>query len=161
MSDAERPDHRSLLEHLHSAAFRLGEFAGRWRLIKVTWPHVQVAVSAALRVNAPSEYAFRFECSGFPKIPATATLWDADENAALPVAQWPGGQLRVPSVFRPDWKNGACPYLPCDRESIAGHDNWRTQYPAMLWSEATGLVGYLEVLSELLTSADYSGFRGA
>ena len=35
----------------------------------------------------------------------------------------------VSAVFRPDWKHGQCLYLPCDRMSIEGHDNWRTNIP--------------------------------
>ena len=55
-----------------------------------------------------------------------ATLWDPISDAILPFDRWPrshGG--RVGAVFRPDWKDGAALCLPCDRQAIAGHDNWR------------------------------------
>ena len=34
----------------------------------------------------------------------------------------------VPSVFRPEWKQGLCLYLPCDRMSIEGHEAWRNDH---------------------------------
>ena len=63
----------------------------------------------------------------------TAQPWDIAANAPLPANRWPTGTTIVPSVFRPDWKNGQCLYLPCDRMSIEGHDQWRSQHPSRLW----------------------------
>ena len=59
------------------------------------------------------------------------------------------------SVFRPNWKAGSALYLPCDRESIRGHDNWRNEMPSKIWDPAKGIVHYLELVHELLNSADY------
>jgi hypothetical protein len=156
-----RPDYAVLLAHLEGAAFLLGARDRRWRLDDVMWPHVLIYVSADARQGAPAEYLFRFECSGYPRVAATASLWDKATNGIPPTARWPGGRFRVPSVFRPDWKGGSALYLPCDRVSIEGHDAWRTKHQAQLWSEKLGIVRYLEVISELLNSSDYSGLRSA
>lgn len=67
----------------------------------------------------------------------------------------------MPSVFRSDWQNGVALYLPCDRVAIVGHEAWRSRHPSQCWDEAKGIVRYLEVISELLNSGDYSGIRGA
>lgn len=101
----------------------------------------------------------RFECTGYPN-GVTGRLWDMEANAPLPVGRWPGGKSRVPAVFRPEWKGGSCLYLPCDRVTIEGHENWRTQHPSMCWSRSRGILSYLEVVSELLNSNDYTGLRG-
>lgn len=156
-----RPDHAALLKDLRGAAFLLGERDRHWRLIGLEWPCAFIAVSAAPRANAPEEFLFRFECTGYPRAAATASLWDKAASAIPPVTRWPNGKIRVPSVFRPEWNNGTCLYLPCDRVSIAGHDAWHTRHPSQCWSENIGIVRYLEVLSELLNSSDYSGVRGA
>ena len=69
----------------------------------------------------------------------------------LPFNRWPrskGGRLGT--VFRPDWKGGTALYLPCDRESIAGHDNWRHELPSKIWRPAAGINQYLEFVHELL-----------
>ena len=71
----------------------------------------------------PQEYGFRFECSGYRQTPATAQPWDSDANIPLPAPRWPTGNGVVKSVFRPEWKQGQCLYLPCDRMAIEGHDD--------------------------------------
>ena len=67
----------------------------------------------------------------------------------------------MPSVFRPTWKQGQCLYLPCDRMSIEGHDQWRSQHPSRLWQPARGIICYLEQIYELLNQSDYTGVSGA
>ena len=64
-------------------------------------------------------------------------------------------------MFRPDWKGGTALYLPCDRESIAGHDNWRHELPSKIWRPAAGINQYLELVHELLNCADYCAPVGA
>lgn len=79
----------------------------------------------------------------------------------MPAAQWPTGPSIVSSVFRPEWKQGQCLYLLCDRMSIEGHDNWRNEHPSRLWQLDRGIICYLEQLNGLFFDSDYSGIRGA
>ena len=155
------PDRLMLEQDLTAAPFRCGEAEGRWRYIATRWPHVIISVAAPERANAPAAFAFRFECSGYRQTPVTAQPWDAARNAPLPRAAWPTGPSYVSAVFRPDWKNGQCLYLPCDRLSIEGHDEWRTKYPSRLWKPARGIVCYLEQIYDLLYQSDYSGLVGS
>jgi len=148
-----------LRAHLDGGPFQSGVDRGRWRLVGLAWPNVVVAVSAAERAGAPSEYAFRFECTGYPQVAPTAQPWSEATNAALPFECWPGGRLRVPAAFNPGWKSGQALYLPCDRLAIEGHDPWRTQHPSMIWSPQRDITQYLQVIHELLNSSDYSGLR--
>jgi hypothetical protein len=154
------PDLQLLVRDLAASEFRCGEIEGRWRNLSTTWPHTVIAVSAVIRPNSPTEYGFRFECTGYRQVPPTAQPWDLVSNAALPPSQWPTGRALVPSVFRPQWKNGGCLYLPCDRMSIEGHGNWQNEHPARLWNPARGIVCYLEQLHDLLNSNDYTGTCG-
>lgn len=155
------PDRRAFEKDLEGAAFELGERDKRWRLAApLDWPYAYIAVTAAERPKAPEEYLLRFNCESYPK-GVTASLWDLAKNSLPPVAQWPGGKSRVPAVFRPDWKGGQALYVPCDRVSIEGHDAWPTKHAPQCWSEKVGIVRYLEVISELLNSSDYSGLRSA
>src|SRR5690606_209793 len=105
--------------------------------------HVLVAVAAAERESAPTEYVFRFDCEDYPQSPPTARPWDSAVDQPLAAAQWPGGTSRVPAVFRPDWKEGCCLYLPCDRIAAQGHDNWVNEHPSLQWSPQRGIVLYL------------------
>ncbi len=156
------PPDRALLEQdLSAPEFRCAEIEGRWRAVAIRWPHVLVAVSAPARPQAPIEYCFRFECSGYRQNPATAQLWDLAGDSPLAVARWPTGSVHLTAVFRPDWKQGQCLYIPCDRMSIDGHDNWRSEYPDRLWQPQRGLVSYLEQIYEFFHQSDYSGVRNA
>jgi hypothetical protein len=150
-----------LQEDLAAPEFRRGEIEGCWRHVGTGWPHTTIAVSAPPRPAAPTEFGFRFECSGYRQTPATGQPWDIAANAALPPNRWPTGTSIVPSVFRPGWKHGQCLYLPCDRMSIDGHDQWRNQHPSRLWQPTRGIICYLEQLYELLNQSDYTGISGA
>lgn len=139
--------------------FLSGVDRGRWRLVTIDWPHAIIAVTAAERPGAPSQYAFRFECTGYPQTAPTAQPWSEENNAPLAPDRWPGGQSRVPLAFNPGWKSGQCLYLPCDRLAIEGHDPWRMQHPSLIWSPQRHMTQYLQVIHELLNSSDYSGLR--
>lgn len=155
------PDRLMLETDLAAAEFRCGEAEGRWRHVATSWPHVIVAVAAPDRPKSPSEFFFRFECTGYRHKPVTAQPWDAGRDAPLPFASWPTGNSHVKAVFRPDWKKGQCLYLPCDRLSIEGHDEWLTKYPSRLWNATRGLICYLEQIYDLLHHSDYTGVVGA
>lgn len=156
----QRLDEQALIADVADGPFQLGVHHSRWRLVAIEWPLVDIAVAAAPRDGAPTEYVFRFDCAGYPEEAPTARPWNIDTNNPLAFAQWPGGTSRVPAVFRPDWKDGTCLYLPCDRITAVGHDNWRSDHPQLQWSPARGIVLYLQELSSLLNSSDYKGVRG-
>lgn len=150
MSD---PDQRAFRADVAKAAFRLGQADERWRLIRVDWPHVLVGLTA----KDAREYVLRFNCAGYPQTPPTSGPWDLERNEVLAFDRWPcGNGGRVSAVFRTNWKNGTALYLPCDRESIAGHENWRHEVPSKIWRPAAGIVQYLELVHELLHCRDYS-----
>lgn len=146
------PDERAFQADVAKAAFRLGEREGRWRLAGITWPYALIGVTA----RDGRELILRSNVEGYPQSPPTAGPWDVERNAILAFDRWPrsnGG--RVASVFRANWKGGSALYLPCDRESLPGHDNWRNEMPSKIWDPANGIVHYLEIVHELLNSADY------
>jgi hypothetical protein len=147
------PDERAFRADVAKAAFRLGQAEGRWLLVDVTWPFALISVTAKDGVA----YLLRFNCMGYPQAPPTAGPWDLDRNAILAFDQWPkSGGGRVGAVFNSGWKMGTALYLPCDRESVAGHDNWRTEMPSKIWRPSEGIIQYLELVHELLHCRDYS-----
>jgi hypothetical protein len=146
------PDERALRAEVDKPAYRLACAEARWRVAAVQWPHVFAAVTA----TDGCEFGLRFDCSGYPALPPTGRLWDLATGTALPFDRWPrskGG--RVAAVFRTDWKGGTALYLPCDRVSREGHDNWAHETPTMIWRPERGLAQYLEIVHELLNCADY------
>lgn len=146
-------DEKALRADVAKATFRAGVVDKRWRLIDIAWPYVLIGVTA----KDGWEYVLRFNCAGFPTSPPTAGPWDVERNTLLSPSLWPknrGGRLGA--VFNPAWKGGTALYLPCDRESIAGHDQWRMQMPSKIWRSSAGLVQYLELVHELLNCRDYT-----
>ncbi|HTA91570.1 MAG TPA: hypothetical protein VK745_18430 [Polyangiaceae bacterium] len=149
----QTPDERALRADLARAPFLMGEADGRWKLVEILWPHVFVTVKA----RDHHDYCFRFECSGYPETLPTGAPWDLVTKNWLSAGAWPqsrGG--RVSTVFRSGWQGGTALYLPCDRTSIAGHDNWRTELPSKIWRPKEGLVQYLELVHDLLNCSDYT-----
>jgi hypothetical protein len=160
--NAVLPPDRLLLEaDLAAPEFRCGEIEGRWRHVGTNWSHVVIAVAAAERPNAPSEYGFRFECTGYRQRAVAGQPWDLAAHSPLAAAKWPSGRSIVPSVFNPGWQQGTSLYLPCDRVAMEGHDQWRSQYPSRLWQPARGIICYLEQIYDLLNQDDYTGTRSA
>ncbi|VVT35314.1 hypothetical protein [Hoeflea sp. EC-HK425] len=147
------PDQRAFEADVAKATFRLGQAEGRWRHIAVTWPFAFIVVNA----KDGREYVLRLNCAGYPQSPPTGGPWDMSTNQVLAFDLWPRGPSgRVSAVFRTDWKGGTALYLPCDRESFVGHDNWRSEMPSKIWRPADGIVQYLELVHELLHSRDYT-----
>lgn len=145
------PDEKALRADVESGRFLAGEARGRWRLISIAWPYVQIGITA----KDHYEFVLRFDCAGYPQSPPTAGLWDGTRNTALAVAEWPKGGGRIAAVFNPNWKAGVALYLPCDRMAIEGHDNWRHEHPAKIWNPTKGITQYVEIVHELLQSRDY------
>lgn len=147
------PDERALSADLAKPSFKLAALEGRWRLAEMNWPYVFIAVTA----SDAREYVLRFHCAGYPERAPTAGLWDMSKNSQLGLDMWPRGKGgRLSSVFRTDWKNGSALYLPCDRTSFEGHENWRQEMPSKIWNPKIGINQYLELVHELLNCADYT-----
>ena len=154
MARAVLPEETVFWTHVRSGRFRVAEASNRWRLVSVDWPFAVFAI----RASDGREFGFRFECSNYPRTPATACPWDLDLNAKLASEQWPSGSERIQLAFNPSWKDD-CIYLPCDRNAIAGHENWRRQHPNLTWDPDLGIVHYLRILHDLLNSGAYEGQR--
>jgi hypothetical protein len=144
-------DEQALRADLGSGRFLAGVDRGRWRLHEIRWPRVLVDVMA----KDKRAFMLRLDCLNYPDVAPTGTFWDVANGRQLPFDKWPRGGERIRLAFRHDWKGGGALYLPCDRESFAGHDGWRTQYPQLIWDPRRGVVMYLEVVHELINSRDY------
>ncbi len=147
------PDERTFRAHLKRGAFQAGVSAGRWRLIRIEWPHALIAVSAADRKNGPEELVLRFELTGYPNTLPTSVLWDIDANAVLAEGRRPQGE-RATLAFRHNWESL---YIPCDRKGIVGHGDWATVHPEWMWNETKGIALYLQLVHELLNEDACTG----
>lgn len=154
-------DEQVLREHIESGPFQSGVDLGKWQLVSISWPHVYINVTATPHEGWPSFYCFQFECANYPVAGVTARPWDVEKNKPLDTQKWPGGKARIPKVFNPDWNNGQCLYLPCDKNAIKGHSDWSIKHPHLIWKNDSDITLYLEAVYELLNSSDYTGPRSA
>ncbi len=153
---AVEPDERAMDAHLRHARFRAGIDAGCWRVISYDWPRSMIAISAAPREDAPEEFVFSFELSGYPQAGPTACMWDLEADNVLAAAKRPKG-FRAERVFRADWEDGKALYAPWDRVALAGHPDWPARYPREAWNSKRDLAFYLEEVHDILNAEDYEG----
>ena len=148
MSDL-RPAELAVTADLASARFRVGVKRGHWREVSYVFPILVIAVAAVEPNGNPSEYAFRFEMSGFPGTAPDVRIWDCATDVLLAVDLRPKGSRRVTEAFK-SWGNQTV-YRPWDR--LAGaHNNWSSGYPDLAWNAKRDLTFILEDLYGLLTS---------
>ena len=152
------PDARAVHAHLRGGRFLAGVAAGRWRLVSISWPHAIIGLSAAEREKAPTEFALRFEMSGYPYAAPTGGLWDVEADASLPAERRPKGE-RVATLFRADgWHGGAtATYAPWDRMGLQAHVDWAQKYPMEAWNPTRDLSFILNQIHERLNADDYLG----
>lgn len=142
------PTNDELVKHLNSGRFLAGVSKGRWRLVDTQQlPIVFIEIGA----GDGRKFVLRFECTGYPETPPTATVWDLTTDKQLSANNWPSGG-RVSQVFNPSWKGGSALYIPCDRQSIEGHPNWHAEYSWLIWRPEKGLLQYIEAICEVLNS---------
>ena len=142
-----RQGKEALEADLNSGRFLSGSARGRWRSVRLDWPLAIIEVKA----RDGRWFCVRLDCTGYPDQAPTGTLWDLVNGTQLPAHLWPQGG-RVSQALNPGWKGGAALYLPCDRESIVGHDQWRTDHPYLIWDPNRGVLQYIEAVHELLHS---------
>lgn len=143
-------DERAFREHAERLDFELGQAKGKWRLLRITWPKVDIAV----RARDGTEWGFKFLLDGYPAQLPNARPCDVETGTPLAPDNWLKGTGRVAAVFNPNWNPSAL-YLPCDRLALPGHDQWRTDLPELLWPPARGIIHYLEIIHDLLASYAY------
>lgn len=87
---------------------------------------------------------------------------DADKQLDRSRRPWGVGEVAL--VFRMDWPSepeygghGAALYSPMDRVGLKTHQNWATECPNTAWSDDKGIYHYLNEVSRLLNSAEYTG----
>jgi hypothetical protein len=147
------PDRAQLERDLAAAPVQEGAARGRWRLVKVAWPHVLFGV----RAKDGREFVVRLECMGYPVQPPTGGLWDVATGTVLGERDWPRGDDVFMATFRRDWQLGTALYFPLDRVSRQGHPDWGGAHPHLTWRPEKGIVQYLAEVHRHLNSRGYRG----
>lgn len=163
----DKPDQRLFEADLDSAEFRAGTLKGYWGLAgtdvlpkQPEWPLCIFWVQAAPRTEAPSRYYLRLDLEGYSTVSPTGTFCDPSTKSDLAYDKRPKGKRdsRFAKVFRTDWQEGRAFYHPYDRLAAAGHLNWVTEQPSLIWDSDHTIVDYLEEIHSLLNSGEYIGF---
>jgi hypothetical protein len=162
----DKPDQRLFEADLASAEFRAGALKVYWGLAgtdvlpkQPEWPLRILWVQAAPRAEAPDRFYLQLDLDGYRTISPTGTFWDPSTGSSLVHDKRPKGKKdsRCTKVFRTDWEGGRAFYHPYDRLAAAGHPNWVTEQPSLIWDSTHTIVDYLEEIRSLLNSGDYLG----
>jgi hypothetical protein len=162
----DKPDQRLFEADLASAEFRAGALKGSWGLAgtdvlpqQPEWPLRNLWVQAAPRTGAPGRFHLQLDLEGYRTVSPTGTFWDPSTEISLAHDKRPKGKKdsRCAKVFRTDWEGGRAFYHPYDRLAAAGHQQWTTEQPSLIWDCAHTIVDYLEEIYSLLNSGDYLG----
>jgi hypothetical protein len=149
------PDERAVRDHLQSARYLRGEETSHWRLVSISWPHAIIAVTAAPREGAPTEFGLKLELSNYPAQAPLGCPWDLEDNVVLPERKRPKGD-RVGQIFQMGWENGQALYAPWDRSTL-NHGHWLTEHPRYVWRAGRDLTFYLTNTHEFLNDDGYVG----
>lgn len=155
-----KPDERTLRDDLEAVPFQ-SQIGLRWGEPKIDWPYVYIWLKARATPSGIEGYWLRIDCTGYPQRAPTATFWDMENNAQLENKKRPWGKEEVALAFRTDWENGKAFYLPCDRVALESHGDWPQKHPGRIWKSEKGVIFYLDEISRLLDSEDYTGPLGA
>lgn len=153
------PSLRRLQRDLVAADFESGVTSGLWRLIRLEWPQLLVAITA----GDGRELGMKLLVDNYPAQAPAGQPWDLQTDVALGSSHWPTGGT-APQVFRLDWSiaNGNAPYMACDRIALGGHPDWPTSHPPRAWNPSRTIDFYLrEVHHELRCATLPQGQDGA
>jgi hypothetical protein len=142
-------DEIALRAGLESVAFRAGGLRGKWRFLRLSFPHVYIAIAAPKRDVGPPWFLLRAECSNYPAIAPTAQLWDARNDGPLRVGERPHHAGGVLIAFQ-DWQS--CIYHPIDR---IGRPHWPDQHNDMAWRQGDDIVRFVETVHALINTSEY------
>jgi hypothetical protein len=157
---ADQASHPQLLflADLAAGAYCAGVDRGCWQTGAINWPFAVIEVALPPRPHSEDWLALRFSLDDYPEAPS-AQPWDTASDAPLAVERWPGGNERVTTAFRPEWRRDAL-YIPMDREALASHPEWRQRYARQAWDSGTDITQYLRLVRDLLSGEGYTGARG-
>jgi hypothetical protein len=140
------PARTAVTADLASARFRSGVTRKQWRVISHEHPSLIVGEPD----GTASEYAFRFDLTGFPGTAPEVLIWDATVNAHLSANRRPKGSARVVEAFK-DWTVPHPVYRPWERTSST-HNNFAQTFPELAWHPKRDLAFIMEDLHGLLSS---------
>lgn len=165
MSNEMSPDERTLRADIEAPAFQ-SQIGLRWSEPKIKWPYLYLWVKARPTPSGVERYWLRLNCEGYPQQAPTGTFWNIDADTQLQNELRPWGEGEVALAFRTNWPGapheGSALYMLCDRIGIQTHGDWNSEkYPGSIWKPEKGVIYYLDEVTRLLDSEEYTGPRGS
>lgn len=150
MTDTVDPARAAIEEDLQSVPFLDGVEKRYWRVVRLDFPILFVAVTA----GDGRELGMRLDVSGYPTGAPAGKPWDIGTNEPLGLSALPNGS-GAQTVFRSEWSriNGWTPYMATERLLIQGdHQQWGSQHPERAWNPNRTITFYLTELHKELRS---------
>ncbi|HWI25768.1 MAG TPA: hypothetical protein VN668_02280 [Stellaceae bacterium] len=142
--------------HLHSARFLAGEEEGRWRVLKLVWPHLYVRVAGKDPAgDVTCEHDFHIECTDYPETVPFVERWayaDGESCGSRPSAPVEGAPGFVDALKEWSPGNGVHGgiYRAWQRHAAA-HNDWAAKRRDEAWNRDRELSFIMERLYVLLS----------
>lgn len=150
MTDIADPAQVALEEDLQSVPFLDGVEKRYWRVVRLEFPTLIVAITA----GDGRELGMRVDTSDYPTTAPAGTPWNIEANEPLGQPALPSGTT-AQTVFRSEWSriNGWTPYMASERLLIQGdHPQWGPQHPERAWNPTRTITFYVSELHKELRS---------
>lgn len=138
-----------LLNHLKDPEYLSRHQRGEWGILEEgpEWPFFIFWIKA----KNNTKYYFRFNLSNYNQS-LTGIIWDVNQDRILHQNLRPDWNERLKLGIKAKWvDDNKALYLPYDAVAIQGHDNWKTQFPELIWKpgQSTFLL-YIDELRKML-----------
>jgi hypothetical protein len=143
----EDPSAVRVAEELGGPDFLTGVGKGRWRVVRHTFPLLDIAIAATEPDGTASEYVMRFELTNYPAQAPMVRIWDVGSNGPLPRERRPQGNPKVALAFQ-QWGDDTV-YRPWDRRT-GPHNFNAANLPHLAWRPDRDLMFMLEDLNGIL-----------
>ena len=139
-------DEAALRRDLESIAYRVHEMRGRWRLVRLAFPHLYILIRLPDREGSPPWILMKINAAGYPGTGPTGDFWHSKNDQRLLDAERPRGANGAVLDWFKDWGKGAI-YHPIDR---LAWDHWPNQHHELRWQPGYTIIDYLEVIHRLV-----------
>lgn len=143
----EDPSSIRVAAEIESADFLKGVEKGRWRIVRHTFPLLDIAIAATEPDGTASEYVMRFELTNYPAQAPMVRIWDVGSDGPLARERRPQGNPRVLLAFQV-WGDDTV-YRPWDRRT-GPHNSNAVNLPHLAWHSDRDLMFILEDLHGVL-----------
>lgn len=146
-------DQQTLLAHLQKTSFLSGVEQGKWTILRLEFPVLEVLVAGTCWSGLTTTMDFQLQCDGFPAVAPFVQHWDPEtKSRPAPPDQTQAPASIVDALKTWSEKSGGYDgiYRPWQRHA-ANHNGWAGKRPDLAWNRQRDLTFIMEQLYALVS----------